>query len=205
MKGKAPLVRELVEKCLKLGMEPRRILNEGMVAAMTVIGQKFKTNEMFMPEVMIAARAMNAGLEVLDPILSQGDGLYKGRLLLGTIRGDLHDVGKNMVSMMFRGGGFEVIDLGVDVSEARFVEAVRQHEPDIVGLSALLTLTVPQIQTTIRAIEAAGLRNQVIIMVGGAPVSGQYAQEIGADGWAPDAASAVGNALELMKQKKKGE
>jgi 5-methyltetrahydrofolate--homocysteine methyltransferase len=205
MKGKAPLVRELVEKCLSQGMEPGRIMNEGMVAAMSVIGQKFKANEMFMPEVMIAARAMNAGLEVLDPILSRGEGLYRGRLLLGTVRGDLHDVGKNMVSMMFRGGGFEVIDLGVDVPEARFVEAIKEHQPDIVGLSALLTMTVPQLRTTIQAIEEAGLRNRVIIMAGGAPVSGEYAQEIGADGWAPDAASAVGKAVELMEQKKKGD
>ena len=198
MKGNAPGVEHLVKSALDQGLEAETIMERGLVSAMSVIGHKFKNNQMYMPEVMIAARAMNAGLALLDPILSQSGSEPKGKLLLGTVRADLHDVGKNMVSMMFRGAGFEVIDLGVDVPEARFVEGIIEHSPDVVGLSALLTMTMPQLKSTIEAILEAGLKGQVVVMVGGAPVTEKHAEEIGADGWAPDAASAVDNAVALI-------
>ncbi|MBU0515310.1 MAG: corrinoid protein [Proteobacteria bacterium] len=202
IKGQAPRVQELVQSCLDQGVAPETIMDQGLVSAMSLIGRRFKKGEIYMPEVMIAARAMNAGLAILDPVLSQSDVEPRGRLLLGTVRADLHDVGKNMVSMMFRGAGFEVIDLGVDVPEARFVEAMTEHSLDVVGLSALLTMTIPQLKSTIEAIVAAGLRDRAIVMVGGAPVTEAYALEIGADGWAPDAASAVDRALELMASRR---
>jgi 5-methyltetrahydrofolate--homocysteine methyltransferase len=170
---------------------------------MEVVGRKFKNDEMYMPEVMIAARAMNAGLELLDPILGQSDAAFRGEIILGTVRGDLHDVGKNMVSMMFRGAGFRVEDLGIDVAEERFVRAVQDRNPDILGLSALLSTTVPALKSTVDAFEEADLRESVIIMVGGAPVTQALADEIGADGYAADAASAVDKALELMASRQR--
>jgi 5-methyltetrahydrofolate--homocysteine methyltransferase len=148
--------------------------------------------------VLIAARAMNAGLEVLDPILIQRGSELKGKMVLATVRGDLHDIGKNMVSMMFRGAGYKVIDLGVDVHEDRIVESIRNNGPRIIGLSALLTTTMPSMKTTIEAIENAGLRRNVLVMVGGAPVTQNYASQIGADGYAENAASAVDKAEELL-------
>lgn len=198
MKGNAPRVKELVEACLEQNIPAGEILEKGMVAAMAVIGEKFKKDEIFMPEVMIAARAMNTGLDVLDPVLTSAHVQPKGSVLLGTVHGDLHDVGKNIVSIMFRGAGFKVIDLGIDVTDEGFVEGIKEHNPDIVAMSALLTMTLPSMQSAIQAIEEANLRKAVIVMVGGAPVTEQYAQQIGADGWAPDAASAVEKAMQLM-------
>jgi len=203
-RGDAPGVAAGVQQALDRGLSPRDILDQALVATMAVIGRKFKNNEMYMPEVMIAARAMNAGLAVLDPILSQSDDPARGRLVLGSVRGDLHDVGKNMVSMMFRGAGFEVIDLGVDVAEDRFLGAVREHRPDVVGLSALLTMTLPSMESTVNALGEAGLRDGVVVMCGGAPVTGDFALRIGADGYAPDAASAVERARELMARRRDG-
>lgn len=201
-RGDAPGVGAGVQEALDQGLSARDILDKALVATMAVIGRKFKNNEMYMPEVMIAARAMNAGLAVLDPILSQGEASYRGKLLLGSVRGDLHDVGKNMVSMMFRGAGFEVIDLGVDVAEDKFVAAVGEHRPDVVGLSALLTMTLSSMASTVTAIRDAGLRDRVMVMCGGAPVTGDFALKIGADGYAPDAASAVERARELMARRR---
>ncbi len=201
IKGQAPVVKALVQESLNEGIDPEIILNEGLIAGMNVIGKKFKNDEIFLPEVMISARAMHAGLEVLDPVLSNAQVQPRGKLVIGTVRGDLHDIGKNLVSMMFRGAGFEVIDLGIDVPEEKFVEAVRNHEPDILALSALLTMTLPMMKTTIDALEAAGVRNLSLVMVGGAPVTEKFAKEIGADGYAPDAASAVEKALELMRSR----
>jgi 5-methyltetrahydrofolate--homocysteine methyltransferase len=201
--GKAPLVKDLVQSCLDGGIDPGVVLQRGLVAGMEVVGRRFKADEMYMPEVMIAARAMNAGLAVLDPVLGESNVALRGKIVVGTVRGDLHDVGKNMVSMMFRGSGFQVEDLGIDVAEDRFTKAVKEQKPDILGLSALLSTTVPALKSTIDAIEEAGLRDKVVIMVGGAPVTQSFADEIGADGYAPDAASAVERALELMAASKK--
>ncbi len=198
IKGQAPLVKELVQTCLSNGVAPQEILSEGLIAGMNVIGKRFKKDEIFLPEVMIAARAMHAGLDILDPILSKGNVQPRGIVVLGTVRGDLHDIGKNLVSIMFRGAGFKVIDLGIDVPDENFVKAVKENHPDILALSALLTMTLPMMKTTIEAVDAAGLKDEVAIMVGGAPVTQGFADQIGAQGYAPDAATAVDKAFELM-------
>jgi 5-methyltetrahydrofolate--homocysteine methyltransferase len=198
IKGKKPLVKELVQTCLSNGVPPQEILNKGLIAGMNVIGKRFKKDVIFLPEVMIAARAMNGGLEILDPILSKSNIEPRGKIVLGTVQGDLHDVGKNLVSMMFRGAGFKVIDLGIDVSHEKFIKAVKENHPDILGLSALLTMTLPMMKTTIEAVDTCGLKDEVIIMVGGAPVTQGLADEIGAHGYASDAVTAVEKAIELM-------
>ncbi|MBW2104288.1 MAG: cobalamin-dependent protein, partial [Deltaproteobacteria bacterium] len=160
--------------------------------------------EIYMPEVMIAARAMNAGLEVLEPALVQSGAKPRGKVLLASVRADLHDIGKNMVAMMFRGAGYSVVDLGVDVHEDLILEAIAEHEPDVVGLSSLLTTTLPNMKKTVETLEKADLRGRVIIMVGGAPVTPEFAEGIGADGYAPDSASAVERAAELLAARGQG-
>jgi 5-methyltetrahydrofolate--homocysteine methyltransferase len=202
VKGDQTLVREEVARCLEDGIDPQLILQKGLIAGMDIVGDRFKRDEIFMPELMIAGRAMNAGLDLLDPVLSKGGVERAGKLLLGTVRSDLHDVGKNIVSMMFRGAGFEVIDLGIDVPEERFVQAIAEHAPDIVGLSALVSMTMPMMESTIKCIEESNLKDKVIIMVGGAPVTHQFADRIGADGYAEDAATAVDVAKALMSARK---
>lgn len=201
MSGKAPRVKELVRSCLDENIPPETILDKGMVSAMAIVGEKFKKDEIFMPEVMIAARAMNAGLEVLDPVLAATNVRPKGKVLLGTVHGDLHDVGKNIVSIMFRGAGFKVIDIGIDVPDQRFLEGIDEHRPDIVGMSALLTMTLPAMKSAVQAVHDTHKADDLIVMVGGAPVTESFAQEIGADGWAPDAASAVERANQLMNRR----
>ncbi|MGD8562058.1 MAG: corrinoid protein [Desulfarculaceae bacterium] len=196
--GNAPLTVELVQKALDQKLDPGVILDQGLVAAMAVIGRKFKADEIYMPEVMIAARAMNSSMEVLEPILAVSNHQPRGKFLIATVKGDLHDVGKNMVSMMLRGGGYQIVDLGIDVAPDKIVAAIEQEKPDIVGLSALLTSTLPSMKDTIDAIGKAGHRSWMRIMVGGAPVTEEFAARIGADGWAPDAASAVEKAGELL-------
>lgn len=198
MAGEAPRVRELVSEALEQGLAPASILEQGMVSAMAVIGDRFKRDEIYMPEVMIAARAMNAGLEVLEPALVQSGARPKGTVLVASVRADLHDVGKNMVAMMFRGAGYRVEDLGVDVHEERILEAVRSSTPDLVGLSSLLTTTLPHMESTVKTIKGAELSHLPLVMVGGAPVTEAFALGIGADGYAPDAASAVEKAAELL-------
>jgi len=199
--GKSKVVGGLVEQALKEGIEPSVILNEGMISAMGVVGEKFKNNEIFVPEMLIAARAMKKGVEVLQPYLAKQGVEPIGKVILGTVSGDLHDIGKNLVGMMIEGAGFKVIDLGVDVPPEKFIEAMKEN-PDckIVALSALLTSTMPALATTIKAIEEAGLRNTVKIMVGGAPVTQAFADEIGADGYSEDAASAAELAKKLFKE-----
>jgi len=197
IKGKAPIVENLVRSCLDQGVNPIEIMDKGLIAGMSVVGGKFKADEMYLPEVMIAARAMNAGLAVLDPVLGSHDAASKGKIILATVNGDLHDVGKNMVSMMFRGAGYKVVDLGVNVPEEKIVQAIRDEKPDVLALSALLTMTLPNLKTALEALEKAGLRKSVIAMVGGAPVTQKFADDIGADGYALDAASAVERAAEL--------
>jgi len=190
-RGQASKVREEAERALAGGRDAAEILSEGLVSAMAIVGEKFKRNEVYVPEVMVAARAMTAGLEVIKPTLVQTGAPPAGKIVIGTVKGDLHDIGKNLVRMMYEGAGFHVVDLGVDVTPAAFVDAVRREEPDLLGMSALLTTTMPAMKSTIDALEQAGVRGQVRVMVGGAPVTARYAEEIRADGYAPDATTAV--------------
>jgi len=196
--GKSKVIAGLVEEALAEGISAAEILNDGMIAAMGIVGEKFKNNEIFVPEMLVAARTMKKGVEVLTPHLRATGVEPIGKVIIGTVIGDLHDIGKNLVSMMIEGAGFEVIDLGVDVAPEKFVQAIKEN-PDvkIVALSSLLTTTMPALKETIDAIVNAGLRDKVKIMVGGAPVTQAHADSIGADGYAPDAASAADLAKKL--------
>jgi 5-methyltetrahydrofolate--homocysteine methyltransferase len=194
--GDSARVKELTRKALSQGHRPEKILDNGLVEGMSELGEKFKNNEVFIPEVLIASRAMNAGLEILRPLISPDRVHLGGRIVLATIKGDLHDLGKKIVGMMLEGAGFEVIDLGVDVSTVMIVRAVKASRPSVLGLSALLTTTMSYMRDVVEAVEHARLRNRVRIVIGGAPVTRSYAEEIGADGYAPDAASA----LEMVKR-----
>ncbi len=191
-------VKRLTQEALDDGTGPEEIVNEGLIGGMNVVGEKFKNNEFYVPEVLIAARAMHAGMDILKPLLTESGVEPKGTVLIGTVKGDLHDIGKNLVSMMLEGGGFEVIDLEVDVAPEAYVEGIKEHAPNVVALSALLTTTMPSMKDTIDALSAAGVRDQVKVIIGGAPVTQAYADEIGADGYAPDAASAVGLVSSLV-------
>ncbi len=197
--GKAKIIGGLVEDAIKEGCDPLEILNKGMIDAMGVVGEKFRNNEIFVPEMLVAARAMKKGVEVLKPHLAGDSSATIGKYIIGTVAGDLHDIGKNLVAMMIESAGFEVIDLGVDVPAEKFVEAIKAN-PDckIVGLSALLTTTMPAMKEAVAAIIDAGLKSQVKIMVGGAPITQEFADEIGADAYTPDAASAAQKAKELV-------
>jgi corrinoid protein of di/trimethylamine methyltransferase len=188
----------LVTAALEEGVTARTILQDGMMAGMDVIGRKFKSGEIFVPEVLIAARAMNAGIEILRPILVSQDIRPVGTVVIGTVKGDLHDIGKNLVKMMMEGKGFEVVDLGTDVSADAFVAAVKEHDAQIICCSALLTTTMTEMPGVVSAVHAAGLRESVKIMVGGAPVTQEYCDSIGADAYASDAASAAEQALALV-------
>jgi len=198
-RGKAKVVRELVQKAMDEGIAIQQILNEGLLSGMGIIGVKFKNNEVFVPEVLVAARAMNQGMEVLKPFLMDADIQSKGRVCIGTVKGDLHDIGKNLVRMMMEGKGIEVVDLGTDVTPEAFVNAVTQHDCQIICCSALLTTTMSVMQDVVKAAVEAGIRNKVKIMVGGAPVTDAYCQQIGADAYTPDAASAADKAVELLE------
>ncbi|MFB0520215.1 MAG: corrinoid protein, partial [Desulfatiglandales bacterium] len=187
-----------VQKAIDEGQDLSSILNDGLLAGMSVVGEGFKKAEVFFPEVLVAANAMKAGMEPLKPLLAEKNIGYSGKAVLGTVRGDLHDIGKNLVGMMLEGAGFEVIDLGVDVSPERFVETVKGENADIIGMSSLLTTTMPMMKRVIESLSTSLIRERVKVMVGGAPITQQYADEIGADGFAPDAATAVDKAKELM-------
>lgn len=193
-RGDAEKVEELVKKSLEENLTPKKILEDGLIKGMGIIGAKFKKNEVYVPEVLIAARAMHAGMNILKPRLIETGIKNIGIVAIGTVKGDLHDIGKNLVKMMLEGAGFGVIDLGIDVSVDKFVEAVKEHKPNIIAMSALLTTTMVNMPEVIKALEAAGLREKVKIMIGGAPITQNYADQIGADGYSPDAASAVDNA-----------
>jgi 5-methyltetrahydrofolate--homocysteine methyltransferase len=195
--GEDEEVAELVQEALDQGLAPAEILLSGLIAGMDEVGKDFKAGDLFVPEVLVAARAMHAGMGVLRPLLAESDVPSAGKFVIGTVKGDLHDIGKNLVKMMLEGAGFETIDLGTDVEPAAFVDAVREHRPNFVGMSALLTTTMVNMKTTIEALEEAGLREGIKIMVGGAPVTDPFAREIGADAYAPDAASAVDVARSL--------
>ena len=187
--GKAQETKDLVQAALDEGAPVDEVLNQGLVAGMDVVGAKFKANEFYVPEVLIAARAMKWGMEILEPKLKEAGVEPVGSVAIGTVKGDLHDIGKNLVDMMLKGAGFNVVDLGIDVAPEKFVAAAKEQGCSVVGLSALLTTTMPQMQNVINALKEAGATAKVII--GGAPVTQNYADEIGADGYAPDAASAV--------------
>ncbi len=197
--GKRDDVVQYVKQALEENVPVEQILNEGLVAGMNVVGEKFKNNEFYVPEVLIAARAMKAGMELIKPKLADSGVEPVAKVVIGTVKGDLHDIGKNLVAMMLQGGGFEVIDLGTDVSPEKFVEAAKENGAKIVCMSALLTTTMPQMGNVVQAIKQAGLDNQVKTMVGGAPVTQNFADEIGADGYSDDAASAVDKARELIQ------
>ena len=196
--GNTKLVIEKISLALNEGVEPAVILNDGMIAAMGEVGRLFEEGEYFVPEMLIAARAMQKGLEVLKPFLTEDDVQSPGKVVIGTVKGDLHDIGKNLVAMMLEGAAFEVVDLGTDVSPERFIEAVRENGAQIVAMSALLTTTMPNMKRTIDAMIEAGIRNQVKVMIGGAPITQTYADQIGADGFAEDASRAVAKAKSLL-------
>jgi 5-methyltetrahydrofolate--homocysteine methyltransferase len=198
--GKMEEVKKMIEEGLNEGGSAEDILKEGLISSMDRVGAKFKDGEIYIPEVLMAARAMHAGMAVLKPILSKSATALSGKVIIGTVKGDLHDIGKNLVMMMLEGGGFEVVDLGTDVPTSKFVESIKQYQPQVVGMSALLTTTVMEMKNTIRAIEKAGLANRVKTIVGGAPVTETFAKEIGADGYAPDAASAVDVVKSLIRK-----
>jgi len=189
--GEVEKVGELAQDLVDAGVAPSEIIKEGLVAGMDVVGARFKANEMFVPEVLISAKSMHAGMDVVKPLLAEGESSSAGTVVIGTVEGDLHDIGKNLVAMMLEGAGFDVVDLGVDLSADEFVGAVKEHEPEVLGLSALLTTTMPAMQDTIEALEEAGVRDQVKIMVGGAPVTEDFANEIGADAYAADGSAST--------------
>jgi 5-methyltetrahydrofolate--homocysteine methyltransferase len=196
--GNVDEVKAATQKALDEGMGAQDILSGGLIAGMDEVGKDFKAGELFIPEVLLSARAMHAGLAVLRPLLAESGAPSLGKMVIGTVSGDLHDIGKNLVGMMLEGAGFEIVDLGTSVSPAQFVEAVRAEGADFVGMSALLTTTMPSMKDTIDALTEAGLRDKVTVLVGGAPVTAGFARDIGADAYAPDAASAVDTARSFM-------
>jgi len=198
LNGNQKIVPGKVNEAIDAGLEPAYILNEGMVAAMAEVGRLFEQGEYYVPEMLIAARAMQAGLAVLKPKLVQADFKSAGKVAIGTVKGDLHDIGKNLVSMMLEGAAFEIVDLGTDVSPEKFVDSVKTSGVNIVAMSALLTTTMPNMKTTIEALITAGVRDQVKVIIGGAPVTESYAKQIGADGYSPDASRAVALAKSLV-------
>ncbi len=190
-KGRAKNVKNLVQEALDQGIDPKEILNDGLLAGMMVVGGKFKRNEVFVPEVLVAARAMNAGITLLEPKLVEVGNEPVGKAVVGTVKGDLHDIGKNLVVMMLKGAGFDVVDLGTDVEADVFIERAEEENADIICMSALLTTTMPYMQTVIDALQEKGLREKYIVMIGGAPVNDAFAKQIGADYYTPDAATAA--------------
>jgi 5-methyltetrahydrofolate--homocysteine methyltransferase len=196
--GDARGAKAITEQALTAGAEPLKLVQEGMMPAMSEVGRRFERNEYFVPELLLAARAMKAALELLRPRLATNGNKPTGRVALGTVKGDLHDIGKNLVGAMLEGGGYEVIDLGANVAPEQFIAAVKERKADIVAMSALLSTTAPAMKTTIDAMKEAGVRDQVKVLVGGAPVTEQFAREIGADGFSDSAAGAVSAARKAM-------
>ena len=201
-KGRAKNVKALVEQALAEGVDAKVILNEGLLDGMSIIGGKFKRNEVFVPEVLVAARAMNAGMAILEPKLIEIGNEPIGKAVIGTVKGDLHDIGKNLVVMMYKGAGFEVIDLGVDVEPATFIAKAEEVGADVIGMSALLTTTMQNMKETIDLLNEKGLRDKYIVMIGGAPINDSFAEEIGADFYTADAASAAEVAKEAVEKKR---
>jgi len=196
--GEEEKVRELVQQAINGGVSPKVILNEGLIAGMNVVGERMRKHEIFIPEVLMSATAMHTGVDLLKPLL-MSSGISMGpKVVFGTVKGDIHDIGKNLVSMMLKGAGFQVIDLGINVPAERFVETARKEEAPIIAMSALLTTTMPEMKNTIEALKEAGMRERVKVIIGGAPVSPEYAAQIGADGYARDAARAMDKVRELV-------
>jgi methylmalonyl-CoA mutase cobalamin-binding domain/chain len=200
--GNAPRVLELTEEGLGLGMEPQSLLFDALIPSLEEVGARFERGDFFVPEMLIAARAMQGALDILRPLLAETGAKPIGTFVMGTVKGDVHDIGKNLVNIMLEGAGFTVHDLGVNVAPEKFVEQVAEHEPDIVGFSAFLTTTMPMFKANINALEKSGLRDKVIVMVGGAPVTQEYADIVGADGYAADASTAVRLAKSLIEQRR---
>lgn len=201
-KGRAKNVKNLVQQALDEGVDPKAILNDGLLSGMMIIGEKFKNNEVFVPEVLVAARAMNAGITILEPKLIEIGNEPVGVAVIGTVKGDLHDIGKNLVTMMMKGAGFEVHDIGIDVDTEAFIDKAEEVGADLIGMSALLTTTMPNMQLVIDELKARGLRDKYIVMVGGAPVNESFAQQIGADYYTPDAATAAEVAKKAVLERK---
>jgi len=197
IKGDQNTAAKITKDALGQGMAPAKVLNEGLIAGMDVIGARFKKNEVYIPEVLIAARAMKASMQLLEPELVKAGVKPVGKFLIGTVQGDLHDIGKNLVAMMLKGAGFDVVDIGVDISPEKFVQQAKASGSNLIGMSALLTTTMPAMEKTVQTLKAAGIKAK--IMVGGAPVTQAYADKIGASGYAADAASAVDVAKKLLK------
>jgi methylmalonyl-CoA mutase cobalamin-binding domain/chain len=200
--GNGPAVLELTRSGLSQGLGPEILLYEALIPALEEVGARFERGDFFVPEMLIAGKAMAGALEILRPLLAETGADPIGTIVMGTVKGDVHDIGKNLVNIMFEGAGFLVIDLGVQVSPEKFVEAVKTHKPDIVGFSAFLTTTMPMFKANLHALTKAGLRDQVIVMVGGAPVTQEYADVVGADGYAADASAAVVKAKELIRRRR---
>jgi 5-methyltetrahydrofolate--homocysteine methyltransferase len=198
LEGQSAQVQEKVQEALNAGLDLNEILDQGMIAAMAEVGRRFEVCEFFVPEMLVAARAMQAGMALLRPRLQSSEIRSKGKVVIGTVKGDLHDIGKNLVGMMLEGAGFEIIDLGTDVPAEKFVTAAREHNPNLLAMSALLTTTMPNMKATVAALAAAGLREKVKVLVGGAPLNEDYSRQIGADGYAPDASRAVAVARSLV-------
>lgn len=198
LKGDVKTAKSVTEQAIKDGMEPMKLIQDYMMPAMREVGQRFECNEYFVPELLLSARAMKGALELLRPLLAKGEAQPAGRVVVGTVKGDLHDIGKNLVAAMLEGGGFEVMDIGVNVTPEQFVTAVKQKQPQILALSALLTTTMAAMKDTIEALKKAGVRDQVKVLVGGAPVTQQFADEIGADGYGESAAAAANLARHVM-------
>jgi 5-methyltetrahydrofolate--homocysteine methyltransferase len=200
--GNAPEVLQLTNAGLEMGISPETLLFDALIPSLEEVGARFERGDFFVPEMLIAGKAMAGALERLRPLLAETGVQTVGKFVMGTVKGDVHDIGKNLCNIMLEGAGFHVIDLGVQVSPEKFVEAVVEHEPDIVGFSAFLTTTMPMFKANVNALEKAGLRDKVIVMVGGAPVTKEYADAVGADGYAADASAAVSRAKELIKQRR---
>jgi methylmalonyl-CoA mutase cobalamin-binding domain/chain len=200
--GNGPEVLDLTRQGLALGLGPEALLYEALIPSLEEVGARFERGDFFVPEMLIAGKAMAGALEILRPLLAETGAQTIGKIVMGTVKGDVHDIGKNLVNIMFEGAGFEVIDLGVQVAPEKFLDAIREHQPDIVGFSAFLTTTMPMFKANINALEKAGMRDQVIVMVGGAPVTQEYADVVGADGYASDASAAVVRAKELIGRRR---
>ncbi len=200
--GNGPRVLELTHQALELKMEPQSLLFDSLIPALEEVGARFERGDFFVPEMLIAGRAMAGAMEVLRPLLAETGVETVGKYVMGTVQGDVHDIGKNLVCIMLEGAGFEVIDLGVQVKPEKFVQAVQEHQPDIVGFSAFLTTTMPMFKANLNALTKAGLRDQVLVMVGGAPVTQEYADAVGADGYAADASATVKRAKAMLKERR---
>lgn len=197
MTGNKSLTLEIVNELINNGIEPLSIINEGLMTGMNVVGERFKSGEMFVPEVLMAARAMNSGIDLVKPLINEEDMPNLGTIVIGTVKGDLHDIGKNLVSMMMESAGFKIVNVGIDADTDRFVDAVKENNADIVAMSAMLTTTMVYMKNVINALEEAGLRDKVKVMIGGAPVTSKFAEEIGADLYTIDASSAADEAKTL--------